>query len=126
MKYNKYFETSIYRECNNQKTEANIKNAEHKIYLATVRAFFLGMLDCLLVGLLKSNFNGAVSILLAIVCGAVCGGLLAWIWIATIRTIRGTYREYSHEIYMLTQKLDAMQNQEEPEEDYELVGDRDD
>ena len=126
MKYNKYFETSLYRECNKSRTEANIEIAEHTIHLATILAFVLGALDCLFVWLVKHNIDGAWQLPLIIIFGAICGGLLARLWVVTIRTIRTAYRNYMYDIELLTQKLDAMQNDEEPEEDYELVGDRDD
>ena len=121
------FETKHYRECalcRERTTERSVGDTLHR---AIIISFVVGIVDMIVVVFVNKYISDLwLRWLIDMILGGFCGWQLGLMWKRMYKRIYARIEAVYYDIQILSDRIDELQDEKEDNEDYELVGDRDD
>ena len=118
------FDTAAYREVANCREYVMGTEMSKHVYRAIVVSFLTGALDVAILKLIGTflKHNMWLYLLICILLGGVVGYLLFLLWKKIDKEIKHRTKQVYWDIETLTWKIEALQEEQEEKEDFELVG----
>ena len=118
-------DTATYRECSKIREYCMSNVIGSYIQRGIITGFLVGTIDIVLVTLITRNVaDMAARILIGIIAGIFSGFILYKLWNHLYIKTAKKLKEIYWDVEILTSKIEALQEQEENKEDYELVGEK--
>lgn len=120
----RYFDTASYREVANCREYVMGTEMSKHVHRAIVASFLAGAFDVAILKLIGTFLkdNMWLYLLICILFGGVFGYLLFLLWKKIDKEIKHRTKQVYWDIETLTWKIEALQEEYDVEEDYELVG----